>query len=139
LITSAAELGGMAIILRLLTSLPEKVLLLIAALVLGLIVGLLRFQWIERLFGLAGVTMAVSVVAALLLRTDWTELAHGLLPHLSLGNTRQSLRYWYFAVGIFSAMLMEYEVHFYSSGSLEEDWTLRICQRILWSLASVRC
>src|ERR1700744_2535824 len=123
LITCAAELGGMAIILRLLTGLPEKVLLLIAALVLGLIVGLLRFQWIERLFGLAGVTMAVSVVAALLLRPDWTELAHGLLPHLSLGDMRQSLRYWYFAVGIFSAMLMEYEVHFYSSGALEEDWT----------------
>ena len=31
--------------------------------------------------------------------------------------------YAYFAVGIFSAMLMEYEVHFYSSGAMEEDWT----------------
>jgi manganese transport protein len=26
-------------------------------------------------------------------------------------------------VGIFSAMLMEYEVHFYSSGAIEEKWT----------------
>src|SRR5207247_9162939 len=33
------------------------------------------------------------------------------------------LLYAYFAVGIFSAMLMEYEVHFYSSGVIEEDWT----------------
>ena len=31
--------------------------------------------------------------------------------------------YGYFAVGIFSAMLMEYEVHFYSSGAIEEKWT----------------
>jgi Mn2+/Fe2+ NRAMP family transporter len=123
LITCAAELSGMAIILRLLTGLPEKALLLAAALVLGVTVGLLRFQWIERLFGLAGVTMAVSVVAALLLRPDWTALAHGLAPCLSQDDTRQTLRYWYFAVGIFSAMLMEYEVHFYSSGALEEDWT----------------
>jgi manganese transport protein len=28
-----------------------------------------------------------------------------------------------FAVGIFSTMLMVYEVHFYSSGTIEEDWT----------------
>ena len=33
------------------------------------------------------------------------------------------LLYAYFAVGIFSALLMEYEVHFYSSGAIEEDWT----------------
>jgi Mn2+/Fe2+ NRAMP family transporter len=26
-------------------------------------------------------------------------------------------------VGIFSALLMEYEVHFYSSGAMEEDWS----------------
>ena len=32
--------------------------------------------------------------------------------------------YSYFAVGIFSAMLMEYQVHFYSSGAIEEDWRI---------------
>jgi hypothetical protein len=31
----------------------------------------------------------------------------------------------YFAVGIFSAMLMEYEVHFYSFGAIEEDWKVK--------------
>src|SRR5690349_14386078 len=36
---------------------------------------------------------------------------------------RHVLLYAYFAVGIFSALLMEYEVHFYSSGAMEEDWT----------------
>jgi len=40
-----------------------------------------------------------------------------------MGESHQTLRYWYFAVGIFSALLMEYEVHFYSSGAMEEDWT----------------
>jgi Mn2+/Fe2+ NRAMP family transporter len=33
--------------------------------------------------------------------------------------------YAYFAVGIFSAMLMEYEVHFYSSGAIEEGWKVK--------------
>jgi manganese transport protein len=123
LITCAAELGGIAIVLHLLTGLPEKLLLGGAALALGVIVGLLQFEWIERIFGLAGVTMVVAAVSAWMLHPDWKALAHGMLPALVEGGSRQTLRYWFFAVGIFSAMLMEYEVHFYSSGAIEEDWT----------------
>ena len=66
--------------------------------------------------------MTVAVVSALMLHPDWSALGQGMLPRMSPGNGRETLRYWYFAVGIFSAMLMEYEVHFYSSGALEEDW-----------------
>ncbi|MGH9477941.1 MAG: divalent metal cation transporter [Terriglobales bacterium] len=39
-----------------------------------------------------------------------------------MADPKRGLLYAYFAVGIFSAMLMEYEVHFYSSGAIEEDW-----------------
>ncbi len=123
LITCAAELGGVAIILHLLTGWPEKLLLAGVALAFGFIVALLRFEWIERIFGLAGVAMVVAAVSAWMLGPDWRGLGRGLIPHLSTGENHQTLRYWYFAVGIFSAMLMEYEVHFYSSGAMEEDWT----------------
>src|SRR3954464_13865361 len=57
LITCAAELGGIAILLHLLTGWPETLLLIGAALVLGLVVFLLRFEWIERTFGLTGLLM----------------------------------------------------------------------------------
>ncbi len=67
--------------------------------------------------------MIVFAVSAVALRPDWPQLAHGLLPSVSQADTKHALLYWYFAVGIFSAMLMEYEVHFYSSGAIEEDWT----------------
>ena len=123
LITCAAELGGIAIVLHLLTGRPEKMLLAGAAVALGLIVALLRFEWIERVFGLAGMMMIVAAVSAVMLGPDWKALGGGLLPRLSAGSAHQTLRYWFFAVGIFSAMLMEYEVHFYSSGAMEEDWT----------------
>src|SRR5690242_4431872 len=51
LITCAAELGGIAIVLRLLTGWPERLLLVIAALAIGAAVFVLQFQWIERIFG----------------------------------------------------------------------------------------
>ena len=44
---------------------------------------------------------------------------------MHLAARHQVLLYAYFAVGIFSAMLMEYEVHFYSSGAIEEDWKIK--------------
>jgi manganese transport protein len=123
LITCAAELGGIAIILHLLTGWPEKALLAGGAFALAALLLLLRFEWIERTFGLSGLLMIVFAVSAVTLHPDWRRFAHGLLPHVSLAG-RPAL-YWYFAVGIFSAMLMEYEVHFYSSGAIEEDWTPR--------------
>jgi Mn2+/Fe2+ NRAMP family transporter len=66
--------------------------------------------------------MIVFVVSAFVLHPDWTQVASGLLPHLTFSSHKDGLLYGYFAVGIFSAMLMEYEVHFYSSGALEEGW-----------------
>src|SRR3954471_24358419 len=123
LITCAAEIGGIAILLHLLTGWPEKLLLLATTLTLGTIVLLFRFQWIERTFGFSGLMMIVFAVSAVSFHPDWTQLARGLIPKVSHADTNHTLMYAYFAVGIFSAMLMEYEVHFYSSGALEEDWT----------------
>jgi manganese transport protein len=123
LITCAAEIGGLAIVLHLLTGWPERVLIALSVLILGTMVQLLRFQWIERTLGLSGLLMIVFAVSALILHPDWSEVASGLLPHITFPNHKDGLLYGYFAVGIFSAMLMEYEVHFYSSGAIEEDWT----------------
>ena len=124
-ITCAAELGGIAIVLHLLTGWPEKLVLIGSALVLGGIVFLFRFQWIERTFGLWGLVMVVFAVSAITLHPDWSQVARGLLPVIEGAGTKQNLLYGYFAVGMFSALLMEYEVHFYSSGALEEDWTVK--------------
>ena len=122
-ITCAAELGGIAVILHLLTGWPEKLLLIAGAILLASILLLLRFQWIERTFGLSGLLMVVFVISAVVLKPNWHELGRGLLPLPPLGGGKHFLLYAYFAVGIFSALLMEYEVHFYSSGAIEEDWT----------------
>jgi manganese transport protein len=125
LLTCAAELGGIAIILHLLTGGPEKLLLAGAAFALAFVVFLLQFEWIERTFGISGLMMLVFGVSAWTLHPDWRQLAGGLIPAIPRGQAGDGLLYAYFAVGIFSAMLMEYEVHFYSSGAIEEDWTTK--------------
>jgi Mn2+/Fe2+ NRAMP family transporter len=122
-ITCAAELGGISIVLHLLTGWPEKPLLIGTTLVFGAIVFFFRFEWIERTFGLTGLLMIVFAVSAAVLHPDWKQLAYGLVPSIPPGDSKNTLLYAYFAVGIFSALLMEYEVHFYSSGAMEEDWT----------------
>jgi manganese transport protein len=123
LVTCAAELGGIAIVLHLLTGWNERLLLVCGTLVLAVIIFLFRFQWIERTFGLSGLLMVVFAASAITLRPDWTALALGLVPMASFSDGSHASLYGYFAVGIFSAMLMEYEVHFYSSGAIEEKWT----------------
>lgn len=125
LITCAAELGGIGILIHLLTGWPARLALAAAALLLGTIVWLLQFDWIERIFGLSGLLMIAFAVAAWKLHPQWHAVGAGFVPTFP-GHSRHALLLdAYFAVGIFSAMLMEYEVHFYSSGALEEDWKVK--------------
>ncbi|MGE5110386.1 MAG: NRAMP family divalent metal transporter [Acidobacteriaceae bacterium] len=124
LITCAAELGGMGIVINLLTGWNPRLCMGIAVVFLATAVGVLRFQWIERTFGLSGLLMVVFGVAFVALGPDWRQTATGLVPRLTVHGKHDLLLYSYFAIGIFSAMLMEYEVHFYSSGAIEEDWSV---------------
>jgi manganese transport protein len=122
-ITCAAELAGSAIILHLLTGWPERLLLIGVTFIFILILAFIRFKWIERTFGLFGLTMLVFAVSAVALHPKWSQLARGMVPAIPKADTRHLLLYAYFSVGLFSALLTEYQVHFYSSGAIEEHWT----------------
>lgn len=71
LMTCAAEIGGVALCLQLLSGLPYRLLIPLA--VLGLVVTcwVLPFRWIERVFGYLGLGLLVFVVAAIKLHPDW--------------------------------------------------------------------
>lgn len=116
-LTVAAELGGLAIILQLLFDGPFSLFVVIALLSVVVIVALLPFGGIERLFGYGGLLMLVFVATAIDQSPDWGEVAQGFVPSFS-----NSTLYLYFVVGVFAAALMPYEVHFYSSGAIEEGW-----------------
>jgi manganese transport protein len=120
-LTLAAEVGGIALILQLyFGDLPFRVLLLIAAAAIVLLVWVLPFEGIERVFGYGGLLLAVYIVAAVHLHPDWGDVASGFVPHWQTGQ--DTLIYWYFAVGVIAAAMVPYEVYFYSSGAVEEGW-----------------
>src|SRR5438874_4745286 len=121
ILTVAAEVGGIALILQLyFADIPFRLLLLIAATVIILVVWVLPFEGIERVFGYGGLCLLVYVVAAVHLHPDWGDVASGFIPHWQTGEN--TLIYWYFAVGVIAAALVPYEVYFYSSGAVEEGW-----------------
>jgi manganese transport protein len=120
--TLTAEVGGVAICLQLLSGLPYRLLILFGAIGLGIVVWILNFDWIERIFGYGGLCLLVFAVAAVKLHPDWGAVGHGFVPHVDTGN---QLLFAYFAVGLLGAAMTPYEVYFYSSGSVEEGWTVK--------------
>jgi manganese transport protein len=122
LLTCAAEIGGIAIVLQMLFGGEHRMMIVAGAGMLLLIVLTLRFEWLERLFGLLGLGMLAFLWAAIEMRPDWAQFARGLLPHAPEPGSPGLATYLYFIVGIFSSVLMPYEIYFYSSGAIEEKW-----------------
>ena len=120
LLTLAAEVGGVAISLQLLSGLPYRWLIVLAIVALAVIVWVTSFEWLERIFGYGGLCLLVFAVAAVKLGPDWGKVGNGLLPHLAQNN---KLLYAYFAIGLLGAALTPYEVYFYSSGGVEDRWS----------------
>ncbi len=120
LLTLAAEVGGAAIVLQLLFDLNVSTLILLTVVALVLIVYFVPFGGIERIFGYLGCALLVYVAAAIHLKPDWQQVGRGLVP-----SWQPSALYAYFVVGVIGAALVPYEVYFYSSGAIEDRWTVK--------------
>ncbi|MFG3299215.1 NRAMP family divalent metal transporter [Micromonospora chersina] len=120
-ITLAAELGGVALALQLATGLSYLLWVPVAAVAVWLVLWRMRFELMERVFGLAGLALLVFAVALFALPTDWAELGRGALRVSSGGETWSV--YWFVAVALFASTVSPYEVFFFSSGGVEERWS----------------
>ncbi len=120
LITLAAELGGVAIVLQLLFDVKIGTMILLAGMAIVLIVYFVPFDGIERIFGYLGCALLVFVAAAVHLKPVWHDVAQGLVP-----SWHGSALYAYFVVGVIGAALVPYEVYFYSSGAIEDRWGVK--------------
>jgi Mn2+/Fe2+ NRAMP family transporter len=123
LVTCAAEIGGLGLILHHLAGAPYRPMCVLSAVALMASMWILPFKWIERLYGLLGLLMMVFAAALVAIHPPWHQLAAGFLPQVPHGlSERQVLVYLYFVVAIFSAVMFPYEAYFYSSGGIEEQW-----------------
>jgi Mn2+/Fe2+ NRAMP family transporter len=122
LMTIAAEIGGVALVLQLLSGLSYRALLVLALAALALVLWLMPFGWIERVFGYSGLALLVFAVAAIKLHPDWGQVARGFVPRAEADDLAV---YGYYVVGLIGAAMVPYEVYFYSSGAVEERWRPR--------------
>ncbi|MDX6477250.1 MAG: hypothetical protein QOH95_2761 [Gaiellaceae bacterium] len=120
LLTLAAEIGGVAIALQLLSGLQYRILLVLAVVGLAVVLWTIQLEWMERIFGYGGLCLLVFAVAAIKLGPSWARVGKGFIPHISQNNP---WLYLYFAIGLLGAAMTPYEVYFYSSGGVEEQWT----------------
>lgn len=118
-ITCAAEIGGVALILQLLSTFSYEILIIVVVLALAALCWFLPFKKIENVLGYGALLVVVFIVAAIKSTPDWGHFAQGLMPGAVGGS---GLSYWYFVVGLIAATLMPYEIYFYSSGGIEEKW-----------------
>jgi Mn2+/Fe2+ NRAMP family transporter len=118
--TLAAEIGGIAVVLQLLSGLSYGALLVLAVVGLFVVLWTMPFDWIERFFGYLGLCLLVFAVAAVKLHPDWGRVGHGFVPSVDTSG------FWvwgFYVVGLLAAAMTPYEVYFYSSGAVEERWT----------------
>jgi len=123
LITCAAEIGGVSLIVNYLTGAPYLLMAVVLTFLIILSIWVLPFKWIERVYGLLGLFMIVFAAALVGIHPPWGKIAGGLVPHIPHGlSTKELMTFGYFSVAIVSAVLFPYEVYFYSSGGIEEEW-----------------
>jgi Mn2+/Fe2+ NRAMP family transporter len=124
LLTLAAEIGGVALVLQLATGVSYLIWVPLVGAATWLVVWRMRFSVMENLFGLLGLSLLVYVVALFVLPTDWGALWHGA-THPWVPPQEGHPMYLFYAVSLLGACLVPYQVVFFSSGGREEHWTTK--------------
>jgi Mn2+/Fe2+ NRAMP family transporter len=116
-LTLAAELGGLGFVLNYFFDVSVPFFVLVALFAVAAAIYFLPFGGIERIFGYLGLALLVYLAASIKLDPDWGAIGRGFVP-----EAHGAAVYWYFVVGLIAAALMPYEIYFYSSGAVEEEW-----------------
>jgi manganese transport protein len=121
LLTLAAEIGGLAIVIQLITSLNYLLWVVPLGALVWLVMWRVKFSVMDRAFGLTGLALLVTVVAVARLHPDTqallTSATHPVIPS---GETPAV--YWYWVISLIGATMTVYEPFFFSSGAIEEKW-----------------
>ena len=123
LLTLTAEIAGVAIALSLVSSVNYLLLVPFVAVLVWLVVWRLSFATMERIFGLLGLCLLVFVVTVWQIGPDWGQLwSDASSP--AIPSDENVFTYAYYAIALFGAAMTPYEVFFFSSGAVEDGWTI---------------
>lgn len=124
LMTLTAEVGGIALALQLASGIGPLMWVPVAAFAVWLVIWRVKFSVMENVAGMFGLCLIVFAVAVFLLEPQWDSLVQGaIMPEIPQSESLPV--YWYYAIAIFGAAMTPYEVFFFSSGAVEEGWTVR--------------
>lgn len=118
----AAELGGMAIGLSLLTGISWHILVPVAGLIVFVMVWRASFSIIENLPALLGL-ITLSFTVGVFVGGGPRPQTWSTLWHPVVGNGEMA-SYLYLAAAILGATISPYLLYFYSSGAREDRWTI---------------
>lgn len=124
LATLAAEIGGVSLVMQMVTGISYLIWVPLAGLAAWLTVWRMPFQLMEQLFGLLGLGLIVFVVALFRLPTDWPALWHQAI-HPGVPAGQPAPTWWFYAISLLGACLIPYQVIFFTSGGREERWTTK--------------
>jgi Mn2+/Fe2+ NRAMP family transporter len=119
LLLLAAEIGGVAFAIKLLTGFPLQVFVIPIALLTWLLLWLGTLDAIEYSTAGLGLLAIAFVVAAVKMHPPVAEIARGLAPSLP---HHDAAHYWFLVISIIGANVSPYMFYFYSSGAIEEKW-----------------
>ncbi|BBX68624.1 NRAMP family divalent metal transporter [Mycolicibacterium psychrotolerans] len=123
LMTVTAEIGGVALALQLASDVGPLLWVPVAAFAVWLVIWRVRFSIMENVTGLLGLCLTVFAVSLFALQPGWADLSHQMLAPV-IPENESAATYWYYAVALFGAAMTPYEVFFFSSGAVEERWTV---------------
>ena len=121
-LTFTAEIGGVALALQLATSVNPYLWIPVVGAAVWVVLWRVKFAVLENAFGIAGLSLIVFAVAVWKLGPDWGALVSDAL-HPSVPEDDSRTAYWYYAIALFGAAMTPYEVFFFSSGGVEENWS----------------
>jgi manganese transport protein len=123
-LTLAAQIGGVALVVELATGVPHIAWVAPAAVGLWLVIWRVKFEKIEQALGLLGLTVAVFAVSVWRLDPDWSALADQAAS-VAPPAGEPVPTYCYYAITLFAAAMTPYSVFFLSSGGVEERWSVK--------------
>ncbi|TPM34586.1 divalent metal cation transporter [Mesorhizobium sp. B2-3-4] len=115
----SAEIGGVSIAAELASGIGFQWWALPVAFIAWLLLWKGTFGLIEKGVSLLGLVTLCFVVAAVILKPDWTRVAVSAVPSLPHHDTAT---YWFMAVSILGASISPYLFMFYSAGAIEDKW-----------------